>query len=534
MNGRIAIALAGAVSLAIYVSRLDAAAGLYVDDAWFVVLAKAIAQGDGYLLISSATTPILPIFPPGFPLLLAPLVAIFPEFPANVVVLKAAAIVTMFAIAIGSFVYLRRYRGAPPLVAGAAAVVTLLMPSFVFLATSTLMSEPAFTLCQIALLIVAERAVRSERPALGLSVAGGLLAGMLLLLRSAGVAAVAAALWCLWWRQRRAAIVLGVVAAVCYLPWMAYSAAHQSTKEERLAHGGSIAYRYEELLTLRVGNEPGSGSMSFSDLPPRIVVNVVNIFGRDIGGQLLPAAYRDASESGQEVFLVSGETGMRATGMGTGTGLVTVSSLVSLVMLAGFISAWRRGVTVAEWTVLATIAMVLLVPVRTFRYVLPLAPFLVFYFFCGVDAIAAMVRRAPAWQFGAPFRVAAMCVVLFYMLEHGQYLQAVREDRATWLWSYEDVKQVTDWMNANVPDGAVATSNPGLIWLATGRKTVAYSNPRTHWEGWQTAGIRYAATLHVHPPPPDSVPNRLLFESSRLKLWVAELRPGLTESDKTH
>lgn len=534
MSGRVAIALAGAASLAIYVSRLDAAAGLYVDDAWFVVLARAIAQGDGYLVISSATTPILPTFPPGFPLLLAPLVAMFPEFPANVVVLKAAAIVTMFAIAIGSFVYLHRYRGAPPLVAGTAAVVTLLMPSFVFLATSTIMSEPAFTLSQIALLLVAERTIRSPRPSTTLPVASGVLAAFTLLLRSAGVAAVAAVAWCLWRRQRRAALVFAAVTAACYLPWIAYSATHQSTREERLAHGGGIAYRYEELLTFRVGNEPGSGSMSLLDLPPRIAFNVVNIFGRDVGAQLLPAAYRDASESGQEVFLVSGEGGMRATGMGTGAGLVTLSSLLSVVMLIGFISAWRRGATVAEWAVLATIGMVLLVPVTTFRYVLPLAPFLVFYFFCGVDALAALARRTPVWQFGAPFRVAAMCVLLLFALEHGQYLQAVREGRATWLWSYQDVKQVTDWMNANVPDGAVATSNPGLVWLSTGRKTVAYSNPRTHWKQWQASGIRYAATLHAHPPPPGSVPHRVLHVSSRLKLWVAELRPGLTESDKPH
>ena len=48
-------------------------AGLFTDDALFIVLAKSLAQGDGFRLISS-TTPILPAYPPGFPMLLAPLV----------------------------------------------------------------------------------------------------------------------------------------------------------------------------------------------------------------------------------------------------------------------------------------------------------------------------------------------------------------------------------------------------------------------------------------------------------------------------
>ena len=52
-------ALAAAVT-ALYVARLDSTAGLVVDDAWYVVLATALAQGDGYRLVSSAVAPILP------------------------------------------------------------------------------------------------------------------------------------------------------------------------------------------------------------------------------------------------------------------------------------------------------------------------------------------------------------------------------------------------------------------------------------------------------------------------------------------
>jgi len=79
---------AGAVllALAVYLVRLDLVVGQYVDDAWYMLLAQAIASGQGYHLISAPTpelAAILPAAPPGFPLLLAIVVGLMPAFPAN-------------------------------------------------------------------------------------------------------------------------------------------------------------------------------------------------------------------------------------------------------------------------------------------------------------------------------------------------------------------------------------------------------------------------------------------------------------------
>ena len=87
-------------------------------------------------------------------------------------------------------------------------------------------------------------------------------------------------------------------------------------------------------------------------------------------------------------------------------------------------------------------------------------------------------------------------------------------------------------MKTDLPDGPVATSNPGLVWLLTGRRTVALMNPATHWEQWQQIGIRYAAALTVAPKPSASLDYSVLFESPRYKLWVISIPPRLTESDK--
>lgn len=514
----------------VYLLRLDRAAGLYVDDAWYIVLAKALWAGEGFRLISSATTPLLPAFPPGFPMILAPVVGVFPNFPDNVTALKMVSIAAMFGVGIAAYRYLLRACEAPPLVAGAVAAITVLTPAFVFLATSSVMAEATFTLAQLGFALAVDAVSRRrEQPSLRHVIGCGVIAGVTLLVRLAGIATIAAGVLYLARRRGwRTAAVCAAVAAACYAPWAAYAAANRAPLEQRAGHGGSIAYGYAELVLMRHGGEPGSGRVTPREIPSRVLFNVINIFGRDAGAFVFPAAYRGPDESGQEVFVLSGETGLRATGMGTGSLVVTISVAVSAVALIGFARRVRKRATVAEYITSLTIAMVVLVPARTFRYILPLAPFILFYFFCGIETIAAWVRRGASpgvFGFGPPFRVAAASVLALLVIEHVQYIQLARNGPPpAWLRDYEEARHVTDWINANLHDRTpIASSNPGLIYLTTGRKTVALSNPRTHLEEWQQIGVGYAVALHVAEIPPRSLNFEPLYESPRLKLWVMKL-----------
>jgi hypothetical protein len=47
--------------IVIYQQRLDHVIGLIVDDGWYVLLAKALATGQGYSLVNSPTPGIMPI-----------------------------------------------------------------------------------------------------------------------------------------------------------------------------------------------------------------------------------------------------------------------------------------------------------------------------------------------------------------------------------------------------------------------------------------------------------------------------------------
>jgi hypothetical protein len=520
--------------LAIYLLRLDPAAGLYVDDAWYIVLARALWQGDGFRLISSAATPILPAFPPGFAMILAPVVGMTAPFPDNVIALKAVSIVAMAGVGLGTYVYLSRFSAVPSQAAAVIAIATTLIPAFVFLTTSTVMSDATFTLCQLALAIAVERAAAADaaRQPRARLIAAAAIAVALLLIRAAGVAAVAASMLYLAWRRgSRSAAAFAVIVVVGYSPWIAYARANAPTDAEREAHGGSVAYRYSDLLMMRHGGEPSSGRVTIGELPARIAGNIVNVLGRDAGAFVFPGAYRGASESGQEALILSGETGLRATSMGGATAILWVSSLISIAILAGFYGAVRKRIGVAECIVVLTVAMVVCVPARTFRYVLPLAPFVLLYFFTGVDMIATRGRGG----FGAPFRIASAIVLTFLLIEHGQYVAMLRSGpQPAWLQDYEEVKLVTDWMRTNLhEDGAVASSNPGLVYLTTGRKTVGLTNLRPKWLELQQNGIAFAAALTRAENPSSSLGFPTLFESPRLKLWVVGIPAPrrLTESD---
>ncbi len=515
--------------LGLYLLRLDSAAGMYVDDAWFIVLAKALAQQEGFKLISAATTPILPAFPPGFPMLLAPIVWWNPDFPSNVPLLKGVSIAAMLGAGTLTYIYLVRYRQAATALAAVVAVLTMVLPAFVFLATSTVMAEAAFTLCQLGVAIAIERLATAPPANVTSRVfVAAAISVATLLVRAAGVAGVAAAVVYLTTRRGvRVAALFLVVTIAGYTPWLIYSATHQSAPADRDAHGGSVSFAYSALVAMRYGGEPSGGNVTLPEIPGRIRFNLINIFGRDLGAIVMPAAYRGASESGQEAFNLTGEVDLRAGSMGGGPEIVVVSSLLSAVAVLGFLAAARHRLTVGEYIVAATIAMVALVPARTYRYVLPLTPFILFYFFNGIQALSTKFRRLGDEPMTAATRIAALCVLILIGAEHAQYVWRARfGPPPDWVHDYHEVTSVTEWMNRNLTgDYMVAASNPGLVYLLTGRKTIALTDPRNRWQQWRAQGIRYAVSLHAIQPPGNYLGYRVLYESPRLKLWVLEITP---------
>ncbi|MGE0863046.1 MAG: hypothetical protein AB7P34_04020 [Vicinamibacterales bacterium] len=519
MTARVWAALVVSTVALVYLLRLDRVAGLMVDDAWYILLAKALAGGDGYRLISSATDPILPTVPPGFPALLAPVFALMPRFPANLFLLKAISIAAMAGVGLATYHY--AVRRAPKELATAVAVATVLTPSLVFLATSTVMPEAVFTLAQILTIILLDRG-DSDAPAdVRRSALAGVLAAVTTLTRTAGVAALAAGLAYLIYRRAwRSAAVFAATAMLCLAPWWMYSAAHAPTAEESARHGGTIAYAYSDLLAMRRAGAIGAGRASLAELPARASRNLVNVLGREVGGVFVPGFYRGPGESGEETVGLGGA----GASMGSPPAAMVVSFTISALLLVGLATSLRAKPSAGDALVLASAAMILMLPTRTFRYLLPLAPFLWGYLWSGLRAVTLAAGRLTHRDASPAPAVMLLSLVGLQLLDHGEYLRTKAQAPAavSWLADAQAVDDLMIWMDRNLPPGApVAATNPGLVYLRTGRKAVVATAPAASWREWQSAGIRFIVALQPAALPPRSLGFKTLYQSSRL--WVVEI-----------
>ena len=82
----VALACVGALALATGIAIVDALpVGVVADDSFYVILARALASGEGYRYLNVPGHPAATHFPPGYPALLAVLSFALPAFPASVV-----------------------------------------------------------------------------------------------------------------------------------------------------------------------------------------------------------------------------------------------------------------------------------------------------------------------------------------------------------------------------------------------------------------------------------------------------------------
>ena len=507
------------VVLPLYVLRLDRVVGMVVDDAWYVLLGRALAEGRGYEMVNAPLAGILPGYPPGFPAVLSLVFSASPEFPENVWLLKSLSVAAMLGVALLSYSYFSRFRGLPRPVAALAAVGVASTPAFVFLATSTVMSECVFTLAQLGAVIAAHRCVDEQSPRWAM--VAGLLAAAAMLVRSVGIGVVAAVfLWFVKERQFKRALVFAGVVAILAGPWLVYSRAHAPTAEHQRIHRGSLVYSYGEQFWMRWAGSATSGRVTAADLPERVVTNLIDIGGRSTGGIFAPVLLRPSYESGEEVVSLAGRVSWTFVGIGGLPANMAVSFLLSAIVAWGFIRTVRERATAAELLVPISLLITVLWPFWSFRFVVPLTPFLYLYFVKGL-AVPGPLSVA---------RVALLTAIGLNLYDHAGYIAAARSDPRSvhWLAQFDELEQTLDWMKGHLDtDGVVAATNPAIVYLWTGRKTITLDRVTEPWSTWRQRGARYAACLVSHElPSPSRGPYRLLYESQSrgpASQWVIDL-----------
>jgi hypothetical protein len=215
--------------------------------------------------------------------------------------------------------------------------------------------------------------------------------------------------------------------------------------------------------------------------------------------------------------------------MGGAAGTVAISLALSALLLAGFIAKARERLTVAEILTPIALMVVLLWPFWTFRFVLPLTPFLMAYLLAGFQAVVARLSPAAGAERALPvLRIAVLTILGLHLYDHAGYLWAARDAGSIgWIADAEDADRTMDWVRAHVPrDAVVASTNPALVYLQTDRRSVTLDQVTSDWQRWRQRGVRYLVCFLPLDPPSTAVgsEHRVVYRSARGQ-WVVEIDP---------
>jgi hypothetical protein len=432
--------------------------GVFSDDAAYIVLAQSLATGQGYARINFPTPRPEVAWPMGYPLLLSPLVAIWPF---NFVPLKLLSLVLTLVSIFILWKYLQ-FRISP----GYAVIIIALYAFNDDIATqaSFVMSDPAYIVWSFLGLYLFHK---FEPDKFSKWYQIGLIALILVLTsitRLLGVSlAIATILMLLWQRNLRAAIIIGVLYGLGMLPQFMLG---------RLAGGGlfppevaaqvDVSTNYVKIL-------PNFQEYFFTHIP-----NVVfGLFGQ--------STYTVASRF-HLAWLV----------------LLIQLSLLFLIVLG----TWRlikSRITLGE-IYLGVYFAVLCVKTwdgiqdTTPRYLIPLLPLIYLYLIQGIDGLAGWLAN----RFSRPVLVPASlaCIIIPVLL-----MLCVRNVRnASHHFAATDLTAGTTWIAAHTePDAIIMSRLPLHHYLYAQRLTTYFPPVKTEEEFLAELDQQHISYLFVGP-----------------------------------
>ncbi len=416
--------------------------GVFQDDGIYAVLAKSLATGEGYRFLQMPGAPNATHYPPGYPLFLAALWKVYPQFPANVTLFKFANAVLLGIAAALSWRLARRAELTTFGAAGAVALFTACSP--VVLLSVMVLSEPLFMACLIPVLLLSERALAGtpedgirHEPHWQLALGAGLAVGALAMVRTLGALVLPALVLPLLWQHRwRDALLVCAGGLVVLLPWQLWVGAH--------------AAEVPEVFLGKYGSYTGW------------LVDAVRSEG-------LPWLLQVGWHNGAKLLYESW----------THTGTILMAWPIRLVATAAILALFLPGLRVAftrvrvtTLFVLAYIAMVLVWPFAPARFLWGIWPVMGLMLGLGAQwwwRLAARVEsRAPRALVGA----------MVVALVAGYARFNVQSTQERWWTQVQGsvamrAKPMAEWVNANTPrDAVLATDDDLLVYLYTGRRTV--------------------------------------------------------------
>jgi hypothetical protein len=410
--------------------------GVFQDDGIYAVLGKAIASGEGYRYLNLPGTPYATHYPPGYPLFLALLWKLSPEFPQNVALFTFANAAFLSLAAFGTFRFARARLQLSALGAAVVSIAgTVSMPAIIF--GVFVLSEPMFMAALLPLLYYAERCAESDDWRTGIYM--GLAGGALAMIRTNGMFVVPAfALVLLFRRRFLGAIAALLAAAVFIVPWKMWVSAHATAVPPVLL--GKYG-PYDAWLTNAIREH---GVQFVWDV---IVRNTRALYG------MLWAMFTGSEASPRLLH--------------------PPAALAAFVVLA--LGAWRlaRRAPVTAWFLVAYMALVIVWPFEPTRFVWALLPLFAAMLALGIGCVLEL-RPRDAIRLAGQRAALAVCAAL--VLGFAYY--NVNGVRQGWRDSVPRITAaratpVVDWIRKSTrPTDIIAMEDDPLVYLYTGRQGV--------------------------------------------------------------
>ena len=322
----------------------------------YVTSAQSLAEGQGYRLIGYLAQPPNTFTPPGYPLALAAIFKLQPDFPANLPLLQLASLLAFYGLlGLGALVLQRCYQASPTEIT-LAVLLAATTPLALRLSTA-LMSDSLYGVLALgSILLLRAGWVRPGSQGFKLLAAGALLAVLAYYTRTVGIALVAAmAIDALrrarhgpWWR-----VALVLLPLLLALPWTAWSALNGAT--------------YLRLW----GGDVASGDLGGNSLEYVLAVVVRNfILGEEILWVGAPALVSEVVLPGVSAALP--------------LALLASAGLFAFVLWQSGRTWWRGGGLVHLYLLLYLL-LLLLWPSRVDgRFLWPVAPLVAWYLVAGL------------------------------------------------------------------------------------------------------------------------------------------------------
>lgn len=429
--------------------------GLFHDDGIYAVVGKAVAQGEGYRILSLPGAPAQTKYPFLYSYLVSALWALDSSFPQNIWLLKSLNSAILAAMFVLAAICYRRYCRASTIVSILFAALVCTNP-IIFGFTDYLLSDLLLVLFALGALTLSAGDKESHPRFFKLALLGAV-AGLACLTRNAALPLVfAGAVHSLAARGWRGALLFLSAVILLVAPWWLWVALHGQPPTDSL-----LAY----YSAYDVAGTGGSDWLiMISRHSPIIHANARYIWDMLDMVYLLPL-------------------------------LPGFGWFIALFSLLGMIASVRQNPAFIWSFFLSSLGLQLIWPFHPGRYLAPLLPVLVLFVFRGIAL--AQSRLATIAQDHPPRRwigKLVWCPVVVMLLLNGVWLSAyllIRDEQTVrglngnrLPYGWAGFEESFAWLRAHAaPDAVLATAYDPMYYLYTGRRAIrpALHRPVTYF-----------------------------------------------------